>query len=203
MNKTYPLLAVSRLRMEIDGEGVTTLIAGAGCPLSCKYCINKEVLKKSGKSVTAEELYDKVKIDDLYFQATDGGVTFGGGESLLHAEFIREFRALCQNRWHIYAETSLNVPSENVRIAAECVDGFIVDIKDMNPEIYRAYTGKDNDQVLENLKLLVELVGQERIFVRIPLIPNYNSADDQKNSIVALKALGLTRFDVFTNRIEP
>ena len=203
MNKTYPLLAVSRLRMEIDGEGVTTLIAGAGCPLSCKYCINKEVLKKSGKSVTAEELYDKVKIDDLYFQATDGGVTFGGGESLLHAEFIREFRALCQNRWHIYAETSLNVPSENVRIAAECVDGFIVDIKDMNPEIYRAYTGKDNDQVLENLKLLVELVGQERIFVRIPLIPNYNSADDQKNSIVALKALGLTRFDVFTYRIEP
>lgn len=200
MNKRYPLLAVSRLRMEIDGEGVTTLIAGAGCPLSCKYCINKAVLQTPPKSVAAEELYDKVKIDDLYFQATGGGVTFGGGESLLHAEFIRKFRTLCQDRWHIYAETSLNVPSELVRIAASCVDGFIVDVKDMNPEIYRAYTSRDNAQVIENLKLLLKLVGQERIFVRIPLIPNYNTADDQQNSIAALKSLGLTRFDVFTYR---
>ena len=197
----YPLLAVSRLRMEIDGEGVTTLIAGAGCPLSCKYCINKELLKKSPTLITAQELYDKVKCDDLYFQATGGGVTFGGGESLLHAEFIREFRTLCQDRWRIYAETCLNVPSENVLIAASCVDGFIVDIKDMNPEIYRSYTGKDNAQVIENLKLLVSLVGQERILVRAPLIPRYNTPNDQENSIAALKALGLTHFDVFSYRI--
>lgn len=197
----FPLLAVSRLRMEIDGEGVTTLIAGSGCPLSCEYCINKEVLQKAPKQVTAQELYDKVKCDDLYFQATGGGVTFGGAESLLHAEFIREFRYLCQDRWHIYAETSLNVPSENVLIAASCVDGFIVDIKDMNPEIYRAYTGKDNAQALENLKLLLSLIGQERILVRIPLIPEFNTPDDQKRSITALKSLGLTRFDVFTYRI--
>ena len=201
MNKTYPLLAVSRLRMEIDGEGVTTLIAGAGCPLSCKYCINKEVLQKPTKAVTPQELYDKVKIDGLYFQATGGGVTFGGGESLLHAEFIREFRTLCQSRWRIYAETSLNVPHENVRIAAECVDGFIVDIKDMNPEIYHAYTGQDNAQVMENLRLLISLVGQERILARIPLIPNFNTPEDQKKSLEALKSLGLTRFDVFAYRI--
>ena len=201
MNKTYPLIAVSRLRMEIDGEGVTTLIAGSGCPLSCAYCINKEVLKKSPAFVTAQELFDKVKIDDLYFQATNGGVTFGGGESLLQAEFIREFRTLCQDRWRIYAETSLNVPSENVRIAASCVDGFIVDIKDMDPKIYQFYTGKDNAQVKENLRLLISLVGQERILVRIPLIPNYNTPDYQTRSLNALKSLGLTRFDRFTYRI--
>ena len=201
MNKTYPLIAVSRLRMEIDGEGVTTLVAGAGCPLSCKYCINKEVLKKSPTQVTAQELYDRVKIDDLYFRATNGGVTFGGGESLLHAEFIREFRTLCQDRWRIYAETSLNVPAENVRIAASIVDGFIVDIKDMNPEIYRAYTGRNNAQVMENLKLLISLVGQEHILVRVPLIPSYNTPADQQKSLSVLKSLSLTRFDVFPYRI--
>ncbi len=200
MNKTYPLIAVSRLRMEIDGEGVTTLIAGAGCPLACQYCINKDVLKKAPNMVTAQELYDKVKVDDLYFRATDGGVTFGGGESLLHAEFIREFRKLCQNRWRIYAETSLNVPTESILIAADCIDGFIVDIKDVNPEIYRSYTGKDNAQVLKNLEILIPLVGQERILVRLPLIPEFNTPDDQKRSIAALKTLGLTRLDVFTYR---
>ena len=85
----FPLLALSRLRMGTDGKGVTTLVVGAGCPLSCRYCINRRLLKEAPqKSVTAEELLESVRIDDLYFRATGGGVTFGGGESLLHAEFI-------------------------------------------------------------------------------------------------------------------
>lgn len=201
MSEVYPLIAVSRLRMEIDGEGVTTLVAGAGCPLACKYCINKEVLKKKPTPVTAQELYDKIKCDDLYFRATGGGVTFGGGEALLHTEFIRQFRTLCQDRWRIYAETSLNVPTESLRIAAQCIDGFIVDIKDFNTEIYRSYTGKDNAQVLENLELLLRLIGPERILVRAPLIPNFNTPDDQRRSIAALKALGLTRIDAFTYKL--
>ncbi len=198
MAEKFPLLALSRLRMTVDGEGVTTLIAGAGCPLSCEYCINKRVLQKAPTFVTAQALYEKVKCDDLYFVATNGGVTFGGGESLLHCEFIRGFRTICKERWRIYAETSLNVPEENVRIAAECVDGFIVDIKDMNPEIYCAYTGADNTQVIENLKLLVSLVGADKISVRVPLIPRFNTAEDQQRSIAALKALGFQHFDCFS-----
>jgi len=194
----YPLLAVSRLRMDGDGEGVTTLIAGKGCPLSCKYCINKEALTMHSMDVTAQELFDRVKCDDLYFQATGGGVTFGGGESLLHAAFIREFRTLCKHFWHIYAETSLYVPEKNVRIASECVDGFIVDIKDMDPGIYKAYTGADNAQVLENLKLLLELVGPEHILVRAPLIAHFNTEEDQKKSVQLLTGMGFTRFDRFS-----
>ena len=89
----FPLLSLSRLRMGTDGEGVTTLAAGAGCPLSCRWCINKRLLRElTAEPVTAAELLDRVKIDDLYFRATGGGVTFGGGESLLHAGFIRRFR---------------------------------------------------------------------------------------------------------------
>ena len=53
----FPLLALSRLRMGTDGKGGTTLAAGAGCPLSCRYCINRRLLKEAPqKSVTAEEL---------------------------------------------------------------------------------------------------------------------------------------------------
>lgn len=194
----FPLLTVARLRMEIDGEGVTTLVAGAGCPLSCKWCINKKVLQKAPSMVTAQELYDQVKIDDLYFQATGGGVTFGGGESLLHIDFIRQFRTLCGNRWKIYAETSLCVPREKVNIAAQCVDGFIVDIKDMDPEIYRAYTGKEAALAHSNLEYLLSLVGPEQILVRIPLIPDFNTKEAQSHSIDTLKAMGFTRLDPFS-----
>ena len=89
----YPLLGLSRLRMGIDGEGVTTLVAGAGCPLRCRWCINKRLLaEKQPEWITPGELFERTRIDNLYFQATGGGLCFGGGESLLHAAFIASFR---------------------------------------------------------------------------------------------------------------
>lgn len=193
----YPLLSISRLRMEVDGEGVTTLIAGAGCPLSCKWCINKKVLQTSPTMVSPQELFDRVKIDDLYFQATGGGVTFGGGEALLHAEFIHHFRQVCGNRWKIYAETSLHVSPEIVTLAAQCIDGFIVDIKDMDPSIYQNYTGKEATLAHKNLEQLLSLAGADRILVRIPLIPEFNTKDAQDRSIAKLKSMGFTRLDPF------
>lgn len=194
----YPLLTLARLRMETDGAGITTLIAGAGCPLSCKWCLNRKLLAEAKASlVSPQELYDKVKIDNLYFQATGGGVTFGGGEALLHAEFIRAFREICGGAWRIYAETSLHVPREKIAIAAQVVDGFIVDIKESDPQIYRSYTGKDPDLAWDNLRYLLSVAGAQRITVRVPLIPEYNTEEDQKATVRQLKEMGITRMDVF------
>lgn len=194
---TYPLLTVARLRMEVDGSGVTTLVAGAGCPLACKYCINKTVLQKTPQNITPQELFDRVKTDDLYFQASGGGLTFGGGEALLHTDFYRAFRSLCQNRWKLNAETSLAVPREHVIAAAEVLDDFIVDIKDTDFDTYRAYTGGDGTLALENLRLLLSLVGAERIRVRVPLIPGYNDEAAQHRSEALLKGMGITDIELF------
>lgn len=195
----YPLLSLSRLRMGIDGDGVTTLVAGAGCPLDCRWCINKRLLRE-GKAelVTAEELVERLRIDDLYFRATGGGACFGGGESLLHARFLRRFRSICPEGWRISAETSLAVPPEAVRTAAQAVDLFIVDCKDMDTEIYHRYTGGDGKRMQEGLRLLLELVGPERIRVRVPQIPGYNSAEDQQRSADALRAMGVKNIECFS-----
>ena len=186
--------------MATDGVGVTTLVAAYGCPLRCKMCLNPQCFdeKTAVKHLSADELYNIVKVDDLYFQATGGGITFGGGEPLLHSEFIFEFRKLCGDKWHISAETCLNIPQDKLKIAAECVDAFFVDIKDMNPEIYRSYTGKDNHQVIENLKYLIENAGPERITVRVPNIPGYNTPADVQESADSLRAMGFTNLDIFT-----
>lgn len=195
----FPFLTLSRLRMETDGEGVTTLVAGAGCPLKCKWCLNRKLLAEAKATlISPQELYDKVKIDNLYFQATGGGVTFGGGEALLHAEFIRAFRKLCGRDWRIYAETSLHVPREKVSIAAQIIDGFIVDIKESSPEIYRNYTGGNSSLVWDNLKFLLDSVGAERITVRVPLIPEFNTPENQKATAQRLKEMGITRLDIFS-----
>ena len=200
MNRTAPVISIVRHRLQTDGDGVTTLVAFYGCGLRCRYCLNPFSFAPDTKrrDMTAKELYDRVTIDELYFLATGGGVTFGGGEPLFHAAFIKEFRALCTNAWHLTAETSLYVPPESIPVAATCIDEFIVDIKDVDPVIYRTYTGRDNALVLHNLKTLVSLVGPERVIVRLPRIPDFNTDRDRQNSRRLLESLGVTRFDEFS-----
>ena len=195
MNTVLPLIKAERLRMETDGEGVTTLVAAMGCPLSCKYCINAPLLanKDRFQNVTPEELLGMVKIDDLYFQATGGGVVFGGGESLLHAEFIREFAKIMPKEWKLTVETSLNVPEDNLRTVIPYVDYYIVDIKETDPERYRAYTGMDGERAWNNLKLLADSGLAGKIRVRIPRIPEFNTVEDVKKSAERVSAIG--KFD--------
>ena len=202
--KRVSFIGISRHRLATDGRGVTTLACFHGCPLRCKYCLNPHSFAPDTKveSLSAGELYERVKIDELYFLATDGGVTFGGGEPLLYSEFIEEFRLLCGDGWHICAETSLSVPAEAVIRAAGCVDEFFVDCKDTNGEIYRSYTGKDNGIMLENLRLLLSLVGSDRVTVRVPLIPGFNTDSDREKSRVLLEEMGVVNFDFFTYDTE-
>ena len=195
---TFPLLALVRHRMETDGEGVTTLVAGAGCPLHCKWCINKKLLQEgTPQHVTAEELFERVKVDSLYFLASGGGITFGGGEPLLYADFIRDFRRLCPSEWKITVETSLFVPRNYLAAVTEAVDFFIVDCKDMNEDTYRAYAGEDVSVMKENLEFLLQRIGPDWIIVRVPLIPEYNTAQAQESSAVELRDMGVNRLDIF------
>ena len=194
-----PFIGISRHRIGIDGSGVTTLAAFHGCPLRCHYCLNPQSLENEERCqlLTPEELYQRLAIDNIYFIATGGGVCFGGGEPLLRVEFIKEFRQLCGRDWKLTAETSLNVPPQNVEEAATIIDDFIVDIKDTNPTIYRTYTGRDNAQALANLEHLIERMGQSHIIVRIPLIPNHNTAADCGRSEQLIRQMGITKIDRF------
>ena len=152
--------------------------------------------------LTPEELYNRVKQDRLYFLATGGGVTFGGGEPLLYPGFIAEFRGICGGEWKICAETSLAVPAENVKRAAGVIDRFFVDCKDTDPVIYKSYTGKSSDTMTENLKMLVSLVSPDRITARLPLIPGFNSESDVDASEKFLLSLGITDIDRFTYTVK-
>ena len=183
----------------MDGDGVNTLVAFMGCPLRCRYCLNPQTLSPDSphREMTPADLYEETKKDELYFLATGGGVTFGGGEPLLRPDFIRAFRSLCGPGWKINAETSLSVPEENVRELMPVIDHWFIDIKDMNPAIYRNYTGRDNTGVRDNLRLLADAGFADRCTLRIPLIPGYNSDSDRERSIGELEALGFSTFDRF------
>lgn len=197
---TAPFIAVNRHRLATDGEGVTTLVAFHGCPLRCRYCLNPQCLQVDGvwRRLTPGELYSEVEIDDLYFIATGGGICFGGGDPLLYPDFIRTFSKLMNPEWKLTVETSLNVPLENIKTIAALVQMWYIDIKDFSPTIYNAYTGKDNTQVIRNLVWLAANGYADKVILRLPLIPDYNTEEDRLLSQQRLEALGFAHFDKFT-----
>ena len=200
MSDKAHIIGICRHRLTTDGEGVTTLVAFHGCPLRCKYCLNPQSLTNHQQhpSHSASSLYEATKIDALYFIATGGGVTFGGGEPCLQADIITQFRNLCGKEWLLTLETSLNVEPNQFATLLPIIDRFIVDIKDMNPDIYQRYTGRDNKNVIANLQQLIDNNRQDDAIIRIPLIPQFNTTADQEKSKAQLKAMGFNRFDIFT-----
>lgn len=196
---TAPFIAINRHRLTTDGEGVTTLVAFHGCPLHCEYCLNAQCLQADGVwcRLTPGELYSEVEIDDLYFMATGGGICFGGGEPLLRSDFIKAFAEIMNPEWKLTIETSLNVPLENVKAIASLVQMWYVDIKDMNPDIYKAYGCKENKQVIGNLQWLAANGYADKVIIRLPLIPEYNTDKDRQQSQQQLEEMGFTNFDKF------
>ena len=194
-----PLIGICRHRLTVDGAGVTTLVAFHGCPLHCKYCLNSQCLSPDGvwRVMTAADIMAKLQKDDLYFRATGGGVCFGGGEPLLRSDMLVELSRQMPHEWAVTIETSLNVLLQRVEAVAPFVSQWIIDIKDMNPDIYQSYTGIGNLRVRENLLWLAAHVDKERILIRLPLIPRYNTPTDVADSRRQLEALGFTHFDEF------
>ncbi len=202
-NNILPVIAINRLRMSTDGQGIRTLIGVYNCPLRCKYCINKSSWDNSIKPTiySKEELFQRVSVDNIYFQATNGGLTIGGGEPLLYSSFIKEFAELCPDEWSIYVETSLNVPWENIIEIKDVVNHFIIDIKTLDEEAYRHYTGGNIEPVIKNLQKLISEIGFSRITVRVPLIEDFVDYDMQNKSIEKLQRMGISNIDSFRYKI--
>ena len=199
-----PVIGICRLRINTDGRGITTLVAFHSCPLKCKYCINPRSLV-DGDYITylsAKEIMNILRKDELYFLATKGGVTFGGGEPLLWVEFIKEILDLGAKEWHVTIETSLNVQRCKLELLLSYIDEYIVDIKDMNPIIYKNYTSKDNSLVIDNLNWLVSQGRSNNIICRIPLIEGYNTEEDRLVSREKLLSMGIKRFDLFSYKYQ-
>lgn len=197
-------LIISRNRIGTDGTGIRTLVSFAGCPLNCRFCINPHLKKEVPEEMRymPESLLEKISIDRHFFIATGGGVTFSGGEPLLHSNFIKEFCTISDRRWGINIETSLFASRESIAKLLDVVDTWIVDIKTADEEKYESYTGKNNTRVLRNLEYLDSALAShpgKKLVIRVPVIPEYTDSADVEDTVCFLKSF-LTcnaEFDTF------
>lgn len=198
-----PIFAISRHRIPIDGQGVTTLVTFSHCPLRCKYCLNPQCEDEARMHpYTPEQLMKEVQVDNLYFLATGGGVTFGGGEPCLRSEFIVDFKQLAMSnpdsrQWRFTIETSLAVPQHHIERLIPVIDQWIIDVKDMHPDIYERYTLHPIAPMLHNLQLLAERGLQERCLIRVPSIPEFNTPELQAESRRILEDMGFHGIEMF------
>ena len=195
------IFGIEKLRVN-DGPGITTLVGMYKCPLNCEYCLNNPITVY--RKYTIEELFNEVFPHALYYESTGGGICFGGHEPLLQQPFIKEFIKYVKNQnliWKFGLETSLNTIIDPELILM--VDYLIIDIKDINPEIYKKYTEKDNHLVLDNLKLLRTYKNVD-IKIRLPYISNYNTEEDILKSKEYLKNIGYSekQFNIFTYKTK-
>lgn len=200
---TAQIIGIERCRLLSDGRGVTTLVGFYDCPLHCKFCINPQCHDfNKAKSYSPQSLYEELLVDDLYFQATGGGVTFGGGEPGLYADFINEFASICGKKWKIALETSLNIEVERLKVLLPLIDEWIVDIKDTNNKTYIHYAKKSNRKVIRNLQYISAQGMADKVKLRLPLIPGFNTAEEVEKSKAFLHDLGFSRFEGLTYLTE-
>lgn len=199
--KKAEIMGINRHRMGTDGKGISTLITFYGCPLNCKYCLNPQCKSESTPCTYIEpnDLVNLLMVDDIYFKSTGGGIVFGGGKPLLNAEYIKEVCDLVPLQWKIRIETSLNVKWDKIELLLPYIDQWIIDIKDSNTEIYKNYTGADNLKVYDNVLRLSHKTGKEKLLIRIPKIPNYNTEKNIQESVKLYSNLG--NIDIFNYKI--
>lgn len=203
------VMAISRLRMATDGQGISTLVAFFDCPLYCKYCVNEcchefsslGIGETSRAAYEPEELIEVFRKDEIYYLMTGGGVVFGGGEPLLQSEFIHEVCKQADPRWKKRIETSLNVPWNLVEPLLDDLDEWIIDIKDTNCLIYEKYTGANNEKVLSNLFKMRDIVPPEKFHIRVPYIEGFNTPDDVEKSVEWIKDTLHVEPEVFNYRV--
>jgi len=155
----------------IDREHCT----GCGkCSSVCSY----KALVLYGKSMNAEEIFDAVNRDKMFYQASGGGVTVSGGEALLQPQLVRDIFEKCRQAGiHTCIETSGYAAEPALKQVLPYTDYILYDLKHMNSDKHRQYTGKPNTIILTNARMAAAS-GVEMLF-RMPLIPGIN--DDEQN----------------------
>ncbi len=197
------IVSIDQLRIDSDGPGVCTLVHTYGCNMSCKWCSNPNTrYGNEYTSMTTEELFDKVCNHNLYYQSTGGGITFSGGEPLLWIDFIKEFSIYCKEyNWKLNVETACNVSRDIIDKTIDVVDTYLIDIKHMDSNIHKKYTGIDNQLILNNIRYISSVRGGENIRIAVPLIPNIN--DDEDNIVKTarfMKECGINKINVIPYR---
>lgn len=183
-----------------DGPGIRTIVFLKGCPLRCRWCCNPEgqnykienmnVDGKSkiyGEDITVEELMQRLISDEFYFRRSGGGITLSGGECLAQPDFAPHILHACHDLGYNTAiETTGYSKWETIEKYLPYLDYVLMDIKHMDSQKHKEFTGVNNEIILENARKFAE--SGVDLTIRVPVIPGFNNSESVIRDIAEFAA---------------
>jgi pyruvate formate lyase activating enzyme len=184
-------------REELGGR-----VYNADACLLCGSCVDAcypKALVMAGRMISVDQAVRELERDQAFYANSGGGITVTGGEPLYQPRFTRNLLAACQERgMHTALDTTLHSRWEVVAGAVEYADLVLLDLKQMDADKHKRYTGVDNGLILDNARQLARVMVQrdqagakdhERantgVWVRVPVIPTIN--DDVPNMLATAR----------------
>ena len=178
-----------------DGPGIRTIVFLKGCVLRCRWCCNPESQEYAiqemtlngktsvvGRDVTVDEVMETVLKDRAYYRRTGGGLTLSGGECLCQPDFSAALLyAAKQMGLSTAIESTACAQYENIQKLLPNLDVYLLDIKHMDSDKHRAFTGVPNELILENARKLA--VDANELIIRVPVIPTFNDKPEEIKAI--------------------
>jgi pyruvate formate lyase activating enzyme len=151
--------------------------------LDCQTCADvcpADAVEFLGRTMSVDEVMEEITKDTVFYDESRGGITFSGGEPLMQPSFLMDLLDACGDLdLHRTVDTSGYADIRILMEATPRTELFLYDLKHMDPEKHRKFTGVSNEKILTNLKRL-SLQGKE-IIIRFPIIPGINS--DEENIV--------------------
>lgn len=161
----------------VDGPGIRVVVFFQGCSLRCKYCHNPDTWEYGGgEEYTAIDLVNKIKRYKPYFETSNGGVTFSGGEPLRQPEFLIEVLKLCKKEGiHTCVDTSgfgIGMYDEILKYT----DLVLFDVKEVTRENYKKVTLMNIDESLKFLEAVQR--NGTKMWIRHVVVPGLTDGEE-------------------------
>ena len=164
------------------------------CGICVKQC-NYRALKFEGELLSVDDVVNVLERDKVFYDKSGGGITLSGGEVLLQPEFAQELIKECKQRnFNVAIETAGYTDEDTFRKTVKDVDLLLFDIKSVEDEKHRKFTGVSNLRIIENLFVARDM--GKNVIIRVPVVPGFN------DSILDMKAIANIAQRAGINRVD-
>jgi pyruvate formate lyase activating enzyme len=156
---------------------------------SCGTCAEEcpsTALRKLGAHRDLESIFHEVEKDKVYYEKSNGGITVSGGEPTLQPGFLLKFLENCKDAgFHTALDTCGYASRETLEKLLPYVDLVLYDLKEIDSEKHKAFTGVPNEKILENAIWLMEALEKtgKKMWIRTPLIPDFTATEENIRGI--------------------
>lgn len=170
---------------EVNGRWITDRSLCNVCGICAEVCF-ADSRQLVGEQKTADEIMAVLELDKAFYRH-QGGVTFSGGEPLSQPKLLAELLLACRQKGiHVAVDTCGYAPSDLFLSLLPHIDLVLYDLKLMDPEMHKRFTGVSNELILHNLSLLA--TSGTPYWVRVPVIPGVTDTPANLSEITTFLA---------------